>query len=54
MSVDAAKSLIGETTGTELSRPDYVALAESFGVPAVRTSAETLETDLAKALGEPG
>ncbi|MDX3528512.1 thiamine pyrophosphate-binding protein [Streptomyces sp. ID05-39B] len=44
----------GEATGTELARPDYVALAESFGVPAVRTSAETLETDLAKALGEPG
>ncbi|WP_369035971.1 MULTISPECIES: thiamine pyrophosphate-binding protein [Streptomyces] len=44
----------GEATGTELSRPDYVALAESFGVPGVRTSAETLEADLAKALGEPG
>ncbi|MFM9630434.1 MULTISPECIES: thiamine pyrophosphate-binding protein [Streptomyces] len=44
----------GETTGTELARPDYVTLAESFGVPGVRTSAETLETDLAKALGEPG
>nr|WP_203729662.1 thiamine pyrophosphate-binding protein [Streptomyces sp. SID12501] len=44
----------GETTGTELARPDFVALAESFGVPGVRTSAETLETDLAKALTEPG
>ncbi|MDX3572831.1 thiamine pyrophosphate-binding protein [Streptomyces sp. ID05-47C] len=44
----------GETTGTELARPDYVTLAESFGVPGVRTSAQTLETDLAKALGEPG
>jgi len=44
----------GEATGTELSRPDYVALAESFGVPGVRTTPETLETDLAKALGEPG
>ncbi|MGW3649329.1 thiamine pyrophosphate-binding protein [Streptomyces sp. NPDC000878] len=44
----------GEATGTELARPDYVALAESFGVPGVRTSAETLETDLAKALGEAG
>ncbi|MDW4907533.1 thiamine pyrophosphate-binding protein [Streptomyces sp. ADMS] len=44
----------GETTGTELARPDYVALAESFGVPGVRTSAETLETDLAKALASPG
>ncbi|MDX3752461.1 thiamine pyrophosphate-binding protein [Streptomyces sp. AK08-02] len=44
----------GETTATELARPDFVALAESFGVPAVPTTPETLETDLAKALGEAG
>ncbi|MGY5008464.1 thiamine pyrophosphate-binding protein [Streptomyces sp. 900105755] len=44
----------GEPTATELTRPDYVALAESFGVPGIRTSPETLETDLAKALAEPG
>ena len=44
----------GEATATELTRPDYVALAESFGVPGVRTSPEALESDLAKALGEPG
>ncbi|MEH0423598.1 thiamine pyrophosphate-binding protein [Streptomyces sp. B21-083] len=44
----------GEATGTELTRPDFVALAESFGVPATRTTPETLDTDLAKALGEPG
>ncbi|MGW2044331.1 thiamine pyrophosphate-binding protein [Streptomyces sp. NPDC001858] len=44
----------GETTATELTRPDYTALAESFGVPAVRTSPETLRDDLAKALNEPG
>ncbi|MEU6230501.1 thiamine pyrophosphate-binding protein [Streptomyces sp. NPDC047042] len=44
----------GEPTGTELTRPDYVALAESFGVPGMRTTPETLEADLAKALGEPG
>ena len=44
----------GETTGTELTRPDFVALAESFGVPGVRTTPETLETDLAKALRAPG
>ncbi|MFE1285386.1 thiamine pyrophosphate-binding protein [Streptomyces sp. NPDC058751] len=44
----------GETTGTELARPDYVALAESFGVPGVRTTPGTLEADLAKALAEPG
>jgi acetolactate synthase-1/2/3 large subunit len=44
----------GEATATELARPDYVALAESFGVPGVATTPETLETDLAKALGTPG
>ncbi|MFJ9583957.1 thiamine pyrophosphate-binding protein [Streptomyces acidicola] len=44
----------GEATATELGRPDFVALAESFGVPGVRTSPETLETDLARAFATPG
>ncbi|MEO3973992.1 thiamine pyrophosphate-binding protein [Streptomyces sp. CAU 1734] len=44
----------GETTGTELTGPDFVALAHSFGVPAVRTSPGNLEADLARALAEPG
>ncbi|WP_340378892.1 thiamine pyrophosphate-binding protein [Streptomyces sp. SS7] len=44
----------GATTATELTRPDYAALAESFGVPGVRTSPETLERDLAEALATPG
>ncbi|MET8721041.1 thiamine pyrophosphate-binding protein [Streptomyces misionensis] len=44
----------GEPTATELHRPDYVALAESFGVPGVRTTPETLERDLTKALSTPG
>ncbi|MFJ9374168.1 thiamine pyrophosphate-binding protein [Streptomyces sp. NPDC101455] len=44
----------GEATATELIRPDYVALAESFGVRGVRTSPETLEEDLAKSLATPG
>ncbi|MDQ0748632.1 acetolactate synthase-1/2/3 large subunit [Streptomyces africanus] len=44
----------GEATATELTRPDYVALAESFGVPGVRTTPETLEQDLAKQLASPG
>ncbi|TXS40520.1 thiamine pyrophosphate-binding protein [Streptomyces sp. uw30] len=44
----------GEATATELTRPDYVALAESFGVPGVRTTPETLEADLAKALQAAG
>ncbi|WP_328976596.1 thiamine pyrophosphate-binding protein [Streptomyces canus] len=44
----------GQATATELSRPDYVALAESFGVPGVRTTPGNLADDLAKALGSPG
>ncbi|WP_329228075.1 thiamine pyrophosphate-binding protein [Streptomyces canus] len=44
----------GQATATELSRPDYVALAESFGVPGVRTTPGNLADDLAKALGAPG
>ncbi|MFI8216177.1 thiamine pyrophosphate-binding protein [Streptomyces sp. NPDC085932] len=44
----------GEATATELTRPDYVALAESFGVPGIRTTPEHLEQDLAKALRTPG
>ncbi|MCX4969490.1 thiamine pyrophosphate-binding protein [Streptomyces sp. NBC_00654] len=44
----------GEATATDLARPDFVALAESFGVPAVRTTPESLATDLAKALAAPG
>ncbi|MFF7737376.1 thiamine pyrophosphate-dependent enzyme [Streptomyces sp. NPDC007984] len=44
----------GAATATELTRPDYVALAESFGVPGVRTTPESLEQDLAKALAAPG
>ncbi|MFE9400384.1 thiamine pyrophosphate-binding protein [Streptomyces sp. NPDC006530] len=50
------KDAFGETTATatELARPDFVALAESFGVPAVRTTPDTLAADLAKALVAPG
>ncbi|MFE4861771.1 thiamine pyrophosphate-binding protein [Streptomyces sp. NPDC056670] len=44
----------GEATATELARPDFVALAESFGVPAVRTTPDTLAADLTKALAAPG
>ncbi|MCL6674833.1 thiamine pyrophosphate-binding protein [Streptomyces panaciradicis] len=44
----------GETTGTELTRPDFAALADSFGVPAIRTTPDTLEQDLTKALTSPG
>ncbi|WP_181794771.1 thiamine pyrophosphate-binding protein [Streptomyces sp. WELS2] len=44
----------GRPTATELHRPDYVALAESFGVTGVRTTPETLQEDLARALNTPG
>uniref|UniRef100_UPI001F056088 thiamine pyrophosphate-dependent enzyme n=1 Tax=Nonomuraea lactucae TaxID=2249762 RepID=UPI001F056088 len=44
----------GTATGTELVRPDFVALAQAFGVPAVRTTPEDLEGDLARALRTPG
>ncbi|WP_406395107.1 thiamine pyrophosphate-binding protein [Streptomyces sp. NBC_00887] len=44
----------GEATATELTRPDFVALAESFGVPAVLTTPESLAADLGKALASPG
>ncbi|MEV5276208.1 thiamine pyrophosphate-binding protein [Streptomyces sp. NPDC051994] len=44
----------GEATATELTRPDFVALAESFGVPATRTSPDTLTSDLSEALATPG
>ncbi|MEU9336818.1 thiamine pyrophosphate-binding protein [Streptomyces sp. NPDC048290] len=44
----------GEATATELTRPDYAALAQSFGVPGVHTTPETLETDLRAALTTPG
>ncbi|MEU0841158.1 thiamine pyrophosphate-binding protein [Streptomyces sp. NPDC005962] len=44
----------GEATATELARPDFVALAESFGVTAVRSAPDRLRADLAAALAAPG
>ncbi|SEP54196.1 thiamine pyrophosphate-binding protein [Amycolatopsis saalfeldensis] len=44
----------GRTTATELPRPDFVALAESFGVPARLSSLDTVGADLASALQTPG
>jgi acetolactate synthase-1/2/3 large subunit len=44
----------GRPTATELSRPDYVALAESFGVPGTRTTPDSLSDDLTKSLSTPG
>lgn len=44
----------GRATATELACPDFVALAESFGVPATATTPDTLRDDLAAALAAPG
>jgi acetolactate synthase-1/2/3 large subunit len=44
----------GQTHATELARPDFAALASSFGVPAIRSTVESLRADLAAALGTPG
>jgi len=44
----------GAAYGTELARPDFLALAGAFGVPARASTPETLEADLASALAEDG
>lgn len=44
----------GHTTATELARPDFVALASAFGVPACSSTLDTVGADLAKALRTPG
>ncbi|MFI0239073.1 thiamine pyrophosphate-binding protein [Streptomyces sp. NPDC016845] len=49
-----ATDAYGSAMGTDLTGPDFVALAESFGVPAVRTSPEALREDLVAALKAPG
>ncbi|MFG2967972.1 MULTISPECIES: thiamine pyrophosphate-binding protein [unclassified Streptomyces] len=45
----------GQATATELARPDFEVLAQSFAIPAVTTTPKRLEADLAKALasGQP-
>jgi acetolactate synthase I/II/III large subunit len=44
----------GETFAVDLVQPDFVALAEAFGVPVRSTAPETLGEDLAWALAEEG
>jgi acetolactate synthase-1/2/3 large subunit len=44
----------GAATATELARPDFVALAESFGIAAHKASLATLGSILESALGTPG
>ena len=47
-------SAFGAAHGTELARPDFVELARSFGVPAVRSSVDGLYDDLVADLARPG
>ena len=44
----------GETFAVDLVQPDFVALAEAFGVPVRSTAPETLGEDLAWALADEG
>ncbi|MGK4598009.1 thiamine pyrophosphate-binding protein [Amycolatopsis sp. w19] len=44
----------GQSTATELARPDFAALAKSFGVGATVSSLDTVGQDLADALATPG
>lgn len=44
----------GQATATELSRPDFVALAESFGIPAVLATPETVGARVADTFTRPG
>ncbi len=44
----------GAPTGTELVRPDFTALAASFGIPARTATPATLAGQLTDALDEPG
>ncbi|WP_371615963.1 thiamine pyrophosphate-binding protein [Streptomyces sp. NBC_00454] len=44
----------GCATGTTLTRPDFVALAAAFDIPASTTTPESLREDLAKSLKTPG
>lgn len=44
----------GCATGTDLTRPDFAALAASFGVPATVTTPQALRADLTQALKTPG
>lgn len=44
----------GEATATELARPDYVKLAESFNIPARSTSIHEASTHIAEALASGG
>ena len=48
------RASFGETTAVDLVEPDYVAMAETFGVPAERTTPEELGEALERAFARGG
>lgn len=44
----------GQATATELSRPNFVALAEAFGIPGYQATPDTVADVLAQAISAPG
>ena len=44
----------GETTSVDLHEPDFVAVAQAFGVPAERTDSDGLGAALERAFGADG
>jgi acetolactate synthase-1/2/3 large subunit len=44
----------GQSTATELVRPDFVALAQAFGVPATLSTVDSAGADVGEALRTPG
>ena len=48
------RASFGETTAVDLVEPDYVAVAEAFGVPAERTTPEELDEALERAFAQGG
>ncbi|GAA1666470.1 acetolactate synthase [Citricoccus zhacaiensis] len=51
---DYMKGAFGQATATELYRPDFVALARSFGVPAEEVPVEEVGPALTRAFERPG
>jgi acetolactate synthase-1/2/3 large subunit len=48
------RASFGETTAVDLAEPDFVALAEAFGVPAERTTPDELGKALERAFAQEG
>jgi acetolactate synthase-1/2/3 large subunit len=48
------RDAFGETTAVDLAEPDFVALADAFGVPAERTTPDELGEALERAFAQEG